>query len=179
MPIPLLILFIDVKVSKLQSKIDTLEVENKLLKENFSNKQKLLEVFLEHNSALIKEKSKHVVNPNDKQVSLNKSTCDSQNHMGLDKSNGKEKHTKTIKNVRNNSVKLKADQTNNGAKANKKSVIIVGDSMIKNVIGRNISHSHTVKVHPNPGATTHDLMAYMETCHAEKAESPGDPYRHE
>ena len=55
MPIPLLILFIDVKVSELQSKIDILEAENKLLKENFSNKQKLLEVFLEHNSALIKE----------------------------------------------------------------------------------------------------------------------------
>ena len=74
----------------------------KLPKESCSNKQKLLEVVLEHNSVLIKEKSKHVVNPNDKQVSLNKSTCDSQNHMGLDKSNGKKpEHTKTINNVRN------------------------------------------------------------------------------
>ena len=78
---------VDVKVSELQSKIATLETENKLLKESCSNKQKLLEAVLEHNSVLIKEKSKDVVNPNDKQVSLNKSTCDSQNHMGLDKSN--------------------------------------------------------------------------------------------
>ena len=93
---------VDVKVSELQSKIGILEAENKLLKESCSNKQKLLEVVLEHNSVLIKEKSKHVVNPNDKQVSLNKSTCDSQNHMGLDKSNGKKpEHTKTINNVRN------------------------------------------------------------------------------
>ena len=60
------------KVSELQSKIATLETENKLLKESCSNKQKLLEAVLEHNSVLIKEKSKDVVNINDKQVSLNK-----------------------------------------------------------------------------------------------------------
>ena len=57
---------VDVKVSKLQSKIGILEVENKLLKESCSNKQKLLGVALEHNFVLIKEKSKNVVNPNDK-----------------------------------------------------------------------------------------------------------------
>ena len=39
----------DVKVSELQSKIVILEAENKLIKESFSNKQKLLEVILEHN----------------------------------------------------------------------------------------------------------------------------------
>ena len=77
------------KSSDLQSNISILEVENKLLKESCSNKQKLLEVILEHNSALIREKSKHALNPNDNPVSLNKSKCDSQNHMGLDTSNGK------------------------------------------------------------------------------------------
>ena len=60
---------VDVKGSALQSKIGILEEENKLLKESCSNQQKLLEVILEHKSVLIKEKSKHVVNPNDKQVS--------------------------------------------------------------------------------------------------------------
>ena len=56
---------------------------------------------------------------------------DSQNHVGLDKSNGKKpEHTKTINNVRNNSENPQVDRTNNGAKANKDSVIIVGDSMI-------------------------------------------------
>ena len=45
--------------------------------------------------------------------------------MGLDKSNRKRsKHTKTIYNVRNNSEKSQAYQTDNGAKANKDSVII-------------------------------------------------------
>ena len=42
-----------------------------MLQEGCSNKQKLLEAVLEHNSVLIKEKSKHLVNPNDKQVNLN------------------------------------------------------------------------------------------------------------
>ena len=57
---------VDVNVSELQSKIGILEAENKLLKESSSNKQKLLEVVLEHNSVLIEEKSKHFVNPDDK-----------------------------------------------------------------------------------------------------------------
>ena len=66
--------------------------------------------------------------------------------MGLDKYNGKKlEHAKTISNVRNISEKPQADRTSNGAKANKDSVIIMGDSMIKQVNGRDISRSHTVK----------------------------------
>ena len=60
--------------------------------------------------------------------------------MGLDKSNEKKpEHTKTISNVRNNSEKPQTDRSNNDAKANKDSVIIVGDSMIKQVNGRDFS----------------------------------------
>ena len=100
---------------------------------------------------------------NDNPVSLNKSTCDSQNHMGLDKSNGKKpEHTKAINNVRNNSEKHHTDRSNNGAKVNKDSVIIVGDSTIKHVSGRHISRSHTIKVRPNLGASTHDLLDYVK-----------------
>ena len=102
-------IFVDVQVSEVQTKVGIVEAENKLLEESCSNKQKLLEVVYEHNSVLIK--SKHVVNPNDKQVSLNKSTCDNRNHMGLDKSNGKKpEHTKTINNVRNNGEKPQSDR---------------------------------------------------------------------
>ena len=80
---------VDMKVSEFQSKIGILKAENKLHKESCSNKQKLLEVVLEHNSVLISEKSKHIGNLHDDPVSLNKNTCDSQNHLGLDKFNGK------------------------------------------------------------------------------------------
>ena len=51
---------VDKKVSELQNKIGILEAENKLLKKSCLNKQKLLEVVLEHNSVLIKEKLKHI-----------------------------------------------------------------------------------------------------------------------
>ena len=70
-------------------------------------------------------------------------------------------HAKTINNVRNNSEKPRADRINSCAKAHKDSVIIVGDSMIKHVNGRHISHSHSLKVRPNPGASAHDLMDYI------------------
>ena len=55
------------KDSELQNKIRVLEADNKLLKESCSNKLKLLKILLEHNSVLIKERSKYVINPNDKQ----------------------------------------------------------------------------------------------------------------
>ena len=40
--------------------------------------------------------------------------------------------------------------------------MIVGDWIIKHVNGRDISRSHTVKVGPNPRASTHNLMDYMK-----------------
>ena len=57
--------------------------------------------------------------------------------MGLDKSNGKKpEHIKNTNNIRNNGEKPQADRTNNGTIASKDSVIIVGDTLIKNVIFR-------------------------------------------
>ena len=83
--------------------------------------------------------------------------------MPLDKSNGKKpERTKTINSIRNNSEKSQTDRSDNGAKANKDSVIIVSDSLIKHVNDRDISRSHTVKVRPNPGAATHDLLDYVK-----------------
>ena len=163
----------DVKVSEFQSKIGILEAENKLLKKSCPNKQKLLEVVLEHNSVLIRQESKHVVNSNGNPVSPYKSTCDSQNQMCLDKSNGKKpEHTKTINNVRNNSEKPQTDGSNNGPKANKDSVTIVGDLMIKHVNGRDISLFHTVKVRPNPGASTQDSLDYGKRALRKKPKGP-------
>ena len=92
------------KVSELQSRIGIFELVNKLLRESFSNKQKLLKVILEHNSVLIKQKLKHVENPNDKHVSFNESTYDSQNIRVLKNATEKKpEHTKTMNNVINNS----------------------------------------------------------------------------
>ena len=89
--------------------------------------------------------------------------------MGFDKSNGnRPEHIKTISNVRNNSEKPQTDRSNNGAKANRDLVIIVGDSMIKHVNGRELSRSHTIKVRYNPGASTHDLSDYVKPAMRKK-----------
>ena len=75
---------------------------------------------------------------------------------------------KANKRYRNNSKKPQTDRSNNGAKVNKDSVIIVSDSMIKHVNGRDISRSQTVKVHPNPAASTHDLLDYVKPAMRKK-----------
>ena len=83
--------------------------------------------------------------------------------MGFDKSHEKKpENTKTINSVRNNSEKAQTDRWNNGTKPNKDSVIIVGDSMIKHVNSRDSSRSYTVKVRPNPGTSSHDLLDYLK-----------------
>ena len=72
-----------------------------------------------------------MVNPSDKPGYLNKSTCDSQNHKGLEKCNGKKpEHTKTMNNVINNNEQPQTDRSNNGAKANKDTEIIVKNPIL-------------------------------------------------
>ena len=74
----------------------------------------------------------------------------------------KSEHAKLINNVRNNGEKTQADQTNNGTKANKDSVIDEGDLVIKDVNGCDICLSHTVKFRHNPGVSVDDLMDYVK-----------------
>ena len=98
--------------------------------------------------------------------------------MVLDKSNEKKpEHAKIISIIRNNGESVQVDQTNNGAKAKKDSVIVVGDLMIKHVTGCH-SCSHREKVYPNPWASTQDLIDYGKHVIRKKTEFPGDSYRY-
>ena len=73
----------------------------------------------------------------------------------LNKSNGKKpEHAKITDNVRNYGEQPET--------ANKDSVIIVGDLLIKYDHGRGISRSHRVQVGPNPGASSYDLIDYVK-----------------
>lgn len=73
----------------------------------------------------------------------------------LDKSNDKKpEHAKITNNVRNYGEQ---PQT-----ANKDSVNIVGDLLIKRDNGRGISRSHRVQIGPNPGTSTYDLIDYVK-----------------
>ena len=44
----------------------------------------------------------------------------------------------------------------------KKKMFVVGDSMIKNITGTNISRNHAVKIRPHPEATSSDICDYIK-----------------
>ena len=44
----------------------------------------------------------------------------------------------------------------------KEKVFIVGDSVIKNIIGTEISRQNIIKMRPHPGATTIDICDYIK-----------------
>ena len=43
-----------------------------------------------------------------------------------------------------------------------KKLFIIGDSMIKNIIGMGISRENIIKMKPHPGATTVDICDYIK-----------------
>ena len=120
-------------VNSLQTKIELLKNENKLLKDDIKNKQKLIDSILEHNSNLI-----HAQN------------IFAQNHSATRKINDKSiSHTNTNKALRNDK-KNESNVPKNGRFKElqvsfkdlhpeahqpkvKKNIVVIGDSIIKNV----------------------------------------------
>ena len=62
-----------------------------------------------------------------------------------------------IKNNKHSKVKSKKEEKN---------IFVVGDSMLKKIIGSGIFMDHTVKTRPHPGTTTVDMIDYIipELC---------------
>ena len=52
-------------------------------------------------------------------------------------------------------------KTNNQPKV-LKNVVVIGDSIIKNVNGRDVSRGDSVKIRPHPGASTEDLFDHIK-----------------
>ena len=46
----------------------------------------------------------------------------------------------------------------------KKHIVIIGDSIIKNVNGRDVYRGDSVKIRPNPGAPTEDLIDHIKSA---------------
>ena len=70
----------------------------------------------------------------------------------------KEKICKVIK--KTGSKMINKGQVNS-KKEKKKNIFVVGDSILKTITNRGISKDHTVKIIPNPGATTVDMIIYQ------------------
>ena len=86
-------------------------------------------------------------------VVLLRCTADRQNTVSGPKKRISAVPTRTSDSVRN-------DPTNQSAKG--KEVFIVGDSILKNLQGRNLSRSSKVKVSSFPGCTTMDMRDHIK-----------------
>ena len=130
-----------------------LKKENKLLKGSCSIKQKLLETVLEHNSTLIKETSKHIVNSIDKKSALIAHVMARTVWFLI---NPMEKSLTTQK------LPTMSEAMVNYPKLIKKIMALNKFSYSckgiddKNFNNCDISCPHTVNVHPNPEASAYD-----------------------
>ena len=137
----------------LRERVKYLESENKFLKDDIFNKQKLIDKLLENNNKLVDYRSHHVpvqYIQGSQSGSVNAS---------------RSPNDRKYKPVDNNrpQVKLRENKNPNNKEnhsvinsTSKKEIIIVGDSMIKHVTGREVSRDDSIKIRCHPGATTDD-----------------------
>ena len=46
----------------------------------------------------------------------------------------------------------------------KTNIVVIGDSMIKNIIRQDVSRGDSVKIQPHPGASTEDLIDHFKSA---------------
>ena len=149
----------------LRERVKYLESENKFLKDDIFNKQKRIDKLLDINNKLLDHQSHHVPvqyiqGCQSAPVNKIRSLTD-----------------RKYKPVDDNSpqVKLRENKNSNNKEnhgvinsASKKEIIIVGDSMIKHVNGREVSRDNSVKIRCHPGATTDDIIDYVRPTFRKK-----------
>ena len=142
----------------LRERVKYLESENKFLKDDIFNKQKLIDKLLENNNKLVDFRSHHVP------------VQYIQGSQSGSVNGSRSSNDRKYKPVDDNSpqVKLRENKNPNNKEnhgvinsTSKKEIIIVGDSMIKHVNGREVSRDNSVKIRCHPGATTDDIIDYV------------------
>ena len=142
----------------LRERVKYLESENKFLKDDIFDKQKLIDKLLESNNKLVDFRSHHVP-----VQYIQGSQSGSVN--GSRPSNDRE-----YKPVDDNKaqVKLRENKNPNNKEnhgvinsTSKKEIMIAGDSMIKHVNGREVYRDNSVKIKCLPDATTDDIIDYV------------------
>ena len=139
-----------------KERVKYLESENKFLKDDIFNKQKLIDKLLENNNKLVDYRSRYVpvqyiqgsqigsvngsMSPNDRKY---KPVDDNSLQVKL-------RENKNPNNTENHGV-IKS--------TSKKEMIIVGDSMITHVNGRDVSRDNSVKIRCHPATT--DIIDYV------------------
>ena len=156
----------------MENKIKLLETENKLLKDDLSNKQKIIDTILMHNSKLIESQNSIHLNENDTRKKL----ADHQHHVYQDLSdrhNTKEKqrHVEN-KSPQNKDIKHPKVTNSQGNKLltdkKKSNIYILGDSMVKHIEGwkltKKTDKNHKIYVRSFPGAKVKFMKDYAKPC---------------
>ena len=153
-----------------ENKIKLLELENKLLKDDISNKQKFIDTVLEHNGNLINNQTSDVT------LIIRKRIPDSQHQSDIDRDDQrehvenkshKEKHQVNESN-KDNDKSSHTEQLPSKDKKNKDTVYILGDSMVKHVEGwkvtKSINTDMKVYVRSFSGAKVKCMKDYVKPC---------------
>ena len=142
-----------------------LKSENKFLKDNIFNKQKLIDKLLENNNKLVDNQSHHV---------FVQYIQDSQSGPVTGRSFFNDSKYKPVDNI-SSPIKLRenrnsSNKENHGVikSISKKEIMIVGDAMIKHVNRREVSRDDPVKIRCHPGATTDDIIDYVRPAARKK-----------
>ena len=161
------------EICALKQKVKSLEVENKFLRNDAVSKQNLIDSLLEHNSNLRNHQCCRVIQDTQPNVRSGINTDVTDNHSnnrGVNTITNEKTNKQTVSYKKNDKTTVHKDSDDSNLikrqSANsstvKKEVFIIGDSMIKYVNGREVSRNDSVKVRSHPGATTDDVIDYVQ-----------------
>ena len=167
------------EICALKRKVKSLEVENKVLRNDVVSKQNLIDSLLEHNANLLNQKCCRVIQNTQSNVWSGINTDITNNHSknhGVNNITNEKTSKQTTSYKKNDKTTVHKDsddgnlikrQSANSSTV-KKEVFIIGDSMIKYLNGWEVSRNDPVKVRSH-GATTDDFIDYVRPTVRKKA----------
>ena len=150
--------------------------ENSFLKNDINIKQKVIDSILEHNSNMLNYQCcRGSEKANNEIYEKSSETREKKLKASPDKNRnrGSNRNNTNVTARKHNDKRSQSEGKDEvrGNKTPKKDIVIIGDSMIKYVNGREISSS--VKIRSHPGVTTEDLIDYVRPTARKKPENDG------
>ena len=145
-------------VQQIEAKIKFSETENKLPKDDTKNKQILIDSILKHNSNLIQAQSVSAQNHSVTKKINDKSICRTNTNNPLQNDKNNESNVPNDDRFKEVQVSFKDLHSEAHQPKVKKNIVVIGDSIIKNVDAMNVSRGDSVEIRPHHGASMEDLI---------------------
>ena len=154
-----------------------MQLENKLLKDDITNKQKFIDTLLQHNSKLSQnfDISSIISAANETRKQPHEKQHYEKNYAGLNNRQKQENKSSEKSNERNVSNKEKnrsSEKDSLSTDKSNKNMYILGDSMVKHVEGwklkKSIDQNHNAYVRSFSGAKVKCMKDYVKPCIREK-----------